>query len=143
MSTYYSCNIYLRASYSNDSLLTIFRKGKKLGLIYFNLQDYSGDLDPSTNMSAEEALNHIVTGRTIKKDAVNFPKGLTLQYDDTIFTLNFYNDGHNIILYFFVLQNPWEKQCGSYAYTDFGRYIKLWIDMCEDFCIYHIETRID
>lgn len=143
MSLYYSCKVNLKTHYNQETLLKLLERGKRLGFIYFNLQSYSGDLDISTDMSAKEALNYLISGEATRKDDINFPKNLTIQYDDTIFTLKFYGSDYSVSLNFFVLENPWKKICDSDEYIDFGRYVKLWINMCDDFCIYKIETSID
>ena len=142
MSAHYTCDIYLEASFNQETLLRLLKRGKKLDFIYFYIESYSDDLDIATDMSPEEALNYFNMGQAAKKNDFDFPQSLVIQCKNTIFTLSFYEkEGTN--LHFFVLENPWKKICGSLELIDFGRYVKLWIDMCDDFCIHKIATSID
>lgn len=143
MSLHYTCRIYLEASCDEAVFFKLLQKGKTLGFIYFYRESYSDDFDVAKNMSAKEALNFVEMGRTSRKDDFDFPKSLAIQYQETVFTLYFPEEDKGMYVSFFILENPWKKQCGSLELIDFGRYVKLWIDMCEDFCIYKIETSID
>lgn len=143
MSLYYSCDIYLSAPLNEETLLTLINRGKHLGFIYFNLQSYSGNLDIDTSMSSEEAFNYILMGKTTKKNDSDFPKCLTVKYLETILTLSFYEKDGCTNVSLFVLGNKWEKTINDKICFDFGRYVKLLIDLCEDFCIEKVETLID
>ena len=139
----YSCKIIItfRVMFKEEMLLTLLRRGEQLGFIY--KESYSNDVNNSTGISLEEVLGYITMYTPINQGDTDRLKDLVVQYRETIFTLNIYKSDVLLSLNFFVLENPWKKICDSDEYIDFGRYVKLWIDMCEDFCIYKIETSID
>lgn len=143
MSLYYTCRVHVEAIYNQGTLLTLIKKGKQLDFIYLNVENYSDAFDVNSSMSPEQALQYLFIGETIRKNDSNFPKGLTVQYLETIFTIRFYEKDFGTNVYFFVLENPWKKKVNNEECLDFGRYIKLWIDMCDDFCIYSVETSVD
>ncbi len=143
MSTYYTCSIQLNAPFNQKTALMLIKKGKQLGFIYLDLKSYSSESIVANEMSPEQISHCLFAESTINEADNKYPKCLTVKYLETVFTLNFHEKYFNMELYFFALGSIWKKEINNEECFDFGRYVKLWIDMCEDFSIKKIETFTD
>ena len=143
MSIYYTCDIHLEASFNKEILMHLIKKGERMGFLYLARSNYSQSTDPSKVFTTDEAVEHIIIGRTTKKDDFNFAKSLEIKYEDTYFTLSFNEKNNAIYLHMFPIANIWKKTFENQKYFDFGRYTKILINLCEDFPITNICTEMD
>lgn len=140
MSQYYTFDAFLSARFEEKTITSLINKGKDLGFMYLDpkiLADYMAQISP------QEAINIILTTKKGHGDHFFSSESLTVFYQDTVFSLMFYESNFSLNVRVFPTANVWKETYKNEKYVDIGRYTQILIDLCKDFPIMKICTEID
>ena len=145
MSKMYSVNIFLDVEPNKKNFKKIAAMGSKLGIIFLKRDTYECMVETITEyLTLDEVADKMLQDMTDVASDINYVSGIACRYRDTYFILNGYKrDGHYFYLSFFILCNYWYKVIEGEKYFDFGRYVKLFVDLCEELPIMEIRTELD
>lgn len=142
MSVHSTCIICLEVDFNEENIKTLIKKGQEIGFMYLAKEKYE-ESKTINYFSVDQATHHIILARTSKKNDTNFPKSLEVNFQDTVFTLAFYEENTCLCVNLFPIDTVWKKNFKNDKYFDFGHYMTLLIDFCEDFPIMKISTETE
>ncbi len=140
-----ACKIAPYSSFNETSIMKIIEKGQKLGFRYLNQKNYTDQLDSLSVLNNKDVLKKIMaeelfkkTLKTNEKKSTDFllPSNIVVHYENTFFSLAFTQEDINgLYIELLPLKNFWfiKNDTSSVEYIDIGRYLKLLIQLCEDF----------
>ena len=135
MSKIYSVEVILEASHDLFNIALLLEKGASLGFVYHDHVDGKMyNLAPV--LSAKDAAQKIINYDFIKDEAA--PSVYTIYEDDGFFLWCFQSEDQFLKVSIGGFGNPKEKD-GS---LDFAHYIRLLLDLCDDFVILSLTTEI-
>lgn len=136
MSIVYSIEVKLDVSYSKDIVCKILAKGKNKGFIYYD-KIINQDIDNPLPILPEEAAVKLIQAQELLLDLG--PRVLTILGGDDNASLWFYkNDDGTINIDMGAFGCPRKK--GNYI--DFSYYIRMMLDLCDDFPIIELKTNM-
>lgn len=126
----YAVELLLYAEYTRENVQKIITCAVKKGNAFYNTE-----LDKI--LSIDQALNFIFTP---SDELELFGPRLCMKLEEEEFFLFFWNENNVIDIYLSLPDVPEKINYDDFAYIDFARYIRIALDLVEDFPIQKMKT---
>lgn len=138
MSRDYSIEIILNAIPTPETIKQILLQGQKLTIEYVDQNSTEPLTDITKRLTLDEATQRILLGLNDREDIDNLPV-LAIKINETYCWLVFEKSNTYTSLLLGPYAYIWMKNSGT-KQIDFDKYIRLLLDLCQDFCIVELKT---
>lgn len=130
MSQIYSIDATLKTKYSVENIRALIIHGSKIGFIYSKIDSKIIDPNQYIKLSEDEAVREIFI-----PDISIIPNTISVQFNDTFFSLHILNNDDKILAMFSSFSYPWHYKENNIETEelDLIRYIQLMLKLIEGY----------